>query len=334
MARFSDDALKELQRLWSVQSVAQRQLSALSRTSDLAQQLRISANALTTAAAVDTLSRSTRVFAELQARGLDVSSLATAPDLSGIIKAAGHVSAASLLATRLDETLSYLNRGLRPAANAALLASIERFRTGEFKTTADKLLELGWWPPADWSYQSVLEAVDVGETRGRRYLDRWMCEQFTSARGRDLRLLVTGLMDQPEFRMRGPIIREAMSGHLAGRWKSSIPTLLPLIEGIAIEVFPMPAAKNPATVIRKVRLDPMAGTVNRLFTEALLTTLSAFWAFVDFDTVPPTSRQLNRHTVLHGRTVRYGTQANSLRVFLALDALHNEVKVHRRSVAA
>jgi hypothetical protein len=108
--------------------------------------------------------------------------------------------------------------------------------------------------------------------------------------------------------------------------------LLPLVEGIAIQAFGDAKSIKPAVAYAAWSESTREGS--DIFAEALLETLSAFWVRVEFDAVGPRSHLLNRHVILHGRSVGYGTESNSLRVFLALDNLYDEVVTKRRMKVA
>jgi hypothetical protein len=97
----------------------------------------------------------------------------------------------------------------------------------------------------------------------------------------------------------------------------SIPTLLPQIEGIAIDAFaPRSTAQNPRGAIRTA-----VDTFDTVMGSALVQTVTILWARHDFSTVSASARTLNRQLILHGRSTGYATQANSAKVLFALDLL-------------
>ncbi len=130
--------------------------------------------------------------------------------------------------------------------------------------------------------------------------------------GRSLAMFefVNGWMHLEPFRNRRRFIMDGLRDHRNRRFRVSIPTLLPQIEGIASEVF-APAAAN--TGLRSL-LASTAADCNRTVGPALVQTVSLLWDHRDFTLVSPTSRQINRHLVLHGRSTGYGTEENSVKV--------------------
>lgn len=77
-----------------------------------------------------------------------------------------------------------------------------------------------------------------------------------------------------------------------------------------------------------------ASAAEELLSDGTLGALSILWASESFSSVSPASSSLNRHRVLHGRSLRYGTEENSLKVFLALDQLAWAVRGHESGEAA
>jgi hypothetical protein len=66
---------------------------------------------------------------------------------------------------------------------------------------------------------------------------------------------------------------------------------------------------------------------------AVVDTVSFLWSRMEFAEEKPSSRRLNRHFILHGRSTGYGTEENSARVLFALDQLYSLVAARRESDA-
>lgn len=105
----------------------------------------------------------------------------------------------------------------------------------------------------------------------------------------------------------------------------SIPTLFPHLEGIAIEAF-RPGGKSKESGPQQAILDAF-GAHRDAADDAVVATVTLLWTPLEFTNFATNSRLLNRHVVLHGRSLGYGTAANSAQVLYALDHLHSLVKV-------
>jgi hypothetical protein len=219
---------------------------------------------------------------------------------------------------------------LRPAARAAAAEWAERARlqNERQRATVAALQRDGWWVAPSWPMTRPSRLVALRKAQGKRALDREVCGIYRVNDCRALRAMVRSWDGEPAFKARRSIIREAFELHREGRYKSSIPTLLPHVEGIAVEVFaPGAGAKNPMKLY-KDGVDPEQ--LDRMLGEALLFTLGILYQWIPFATVNPRARTWNRHVVLHGRSTNYASEANSLRVFLTLDQLASEIRAKRR----
>jgi hypothetical protein len=191
----------------------------------------------------------------------------------------------------------------------------------------DSLSEMGWWFPPSASPEALWDVGERALARDRIGVRHAMTKL---ARGREMSQMVTRWATAPVFRERERFIRDGLRDHRAGRYRVSVPTLLPLIEGIAIAEFdPLSRATNPRRAI-----DSAAATYRTAVNGAVVDTVTFLWSTMDFSTARSSSRQLNRHFVLHGRSTAYGTEENSARVLFALDQLHSLVAARHAQAAA
>jgi hypothetical protein len=220
---------------------------------------------------------------------------------------------------------------LRPVAQIAALNLAERFRDWDedHRRMDRQLRRFGWWVPPSWTSQDAAAALAMGQRHGKRALDKTICAQYRSDNGAWLRDTVGSWGTDPAVRLRRAIVRDAVQDHLAGRYRVSIPTLLPTIEGIAVDVF-LPATTQ--TSPRRVVATGVAShsSWDDALIDGLIEVLTVLYGTTDFSSARPRSRQLNRHLILHGRTVAYGTEANSLKLLLTLDHLVSEIATKRR----
>ena len=125
--------------------------------------------------------------------------------------------------------------------SAALAASREwgqraREWDARQRRIAAELRRDGWWIAPSWPVLLPARLVEIRRANGKRALNRAICEIYVRNRHREIRRMVASWMGDPAFNSRGPIIRDALADHVMGRYRVSIPTLLPLTEGIAVEV--------------------------------------------------------------------------------------------------
>jgi hypothetical protein len=146
------------------------------------------------------------------------------------------------------------------------------------------------------------------------------------SKSREFGRVVSAWMDLPEFAARRKFIGDGLRDHRAGRYRVSIRTLIPDIEGIAIHAFtPRSTATNP-----KAAINLAIESYDAVMGPALAEVVTILWKRQPFDVLRPGSRGLNRQSILHGRSTGYGTAENSAKVLFALDLLASLVQDARR----
>jgi hypothetical protein len=213
---------------------------------------------------------------------------------------------------------SYIENAVRPLA---VISAIE-FRQHALALKARErdymgaLAAMGWRYPRTMSMRSLMDIGRLAAAGKRLAVRQGMVKLI---RGSAARRLAESWMDAPSFKARRRFILDGIRDHRAGRYRVSVPTLLPLIEGIAIEEFkPMCRDTTPKDALAIGR----SIAEESLLDAAIVDTAMLLYNNLDFSTVRPTSRQLNRHFVLHGRSTAYGTEENSARVLYHLDQIH------------
>jgi hypothetical protein len=225
-----------------------------------------------------------------------------------------------------------LTVALRPVAAVAVADWAKHFSSWseDERKLEEALRAYGWWVPLSWTPDQARQAIQIGKQEGKRALDQAFCDHFRQQRHRELRKVVAGWGDEPEFKLRRPIIMDALTDHAFGRYRVSIPTLLPVIEGVVAAVFqPTKAdALNPGRAMKNATQDERVA-FHGVLVDAMVHTLTSMWANTNFLTANPRAQTLNRHLILHGRSVGYGREVNSLKVFLALDQVASQVRTKR-----
>lgn len=212
--------------------------------------------------------------------------------------------------TLADEVAASI-RPLALAATSALLASFQEANDDERRAEA-ALWKMGWWMPQTVS-TSFFGRVGRLALAGERVEVRRVMVKL--GRSRHLSTLVDRWLELDPFRGRRRFLLDGLRDHRAGRYRVSIPTLLPLIEGIAVDAFTPGATHGPRPAFEAAAL------VDAATGPAMADTVTALYSRHPFSAVASGSRQLNRHLILHGRSTGYGTEENSVKVLLALDTL-------------
>lgn len=212
-------------------------------------------------------------------------------------------------------------QSIRPAALAATSSLMERIQASSEQQRAydDALWRLGWWMPPSVSMDFFWEVGRLAH-EGRRLQVRH--EMTAAARSREFGRAVERWMRLPAFRTRRRFILDGLHDHRHGRYRVSVPTLLPQIEGIAIEAFAPGSKKSGPKAIIKAAADAYEAVMG----PALVQTVTILWDYQSFAEVPANNRALNRHRILHGRSTGYASEVNSAKVLFALDLLASLVE--------
>jgi hypothetical protein len=161
----------------------------------------------------------------------------------------------------------------------------------------------------------VRTILDIAQRSGDDAANRAIANYFA----KDDWALVTAMSEEwfdiPYFKAREPIVRDAIAAHRSGKFTLSVPTLLPLAEGLAAEIVgPIPNVN----VVKQVARD-WKTQEQELWTQLYVdVVIDVMYGNVDFANKPP---YLNRHFILHGRAADYATDLNSLRVILLVDSV-------------
>jgi hypothetical protein len=211
--------------------------------------------------------------------------------------------------------------GIRPAALASTATMMERLKaSSEVQRRYDDALRgMGWWLPPSVSMAFFWEVGRLADERKRLEV-RWAMADY--AKSREFGQSVERWMELDVFKDRRRFIRDGMRDHRNGRYRVSIPTLLPHIEGIAMAAFGPTIRGGPRDLIARVSTvyDPIMG-------QSMVDAVGVLWENRDFDQYSP--RALNRHFILHGRSTGYATEENGVKVLFALDLLSSVIKEAR-----
>jgi hypothetical protein len=205
-------------------------------------------------------------------------------------------------------------------------------------------LKRGWLGLEYHLTQGDLEEVcSIANRDGDDAADLYVCSLFNRD-GYELATVTEHWADIPYLTARQPIVSSATNAHERGDYWLTVPAILPLVDGLTWELFEKDDefASDRADLAKskkKKRTIHVSAVIEKLYGEGgewamLCTTLvnTVLYKGYNFATeVAPFP--LNRHGVSHGQTADYGTQANSLRVFLLLDTVAHLAATALGSVA-
>lgn len=181
----------------------------------------------------------------------------------------------------------------------------------------DFYAHIGWYLPVHPTFHRfILEHLEYNVP-----FDGRQATELIGPRSRHWQWIVEGTRGSPSIQTRLPVIDDAIFCLEHERWYAAVCSLLPVIEGVG---------SDRAGVVDGMRVGRRLNKV--LHTEtAQIETLSAVPALSvldaeifdrrDFKGVEVAETALNRHLILHGRTVGFGSEMNSCRTFMLLVAL-------------
>lgn len=225
------------------------------------------------------------------------------------------------------EAAPVVGRGLLAVSQVAAVTYAEHLNA-RYRRWGEILRARGWWALSSWSDEQLERYAGLASSLPARSLNRIICEDYRDHGGRELRTMVERWWDAPAVKLRRPIILDGVQDHLAGRYRVSIPTLLPSIEGAVADTFGLGRRTSVTTGLESMT-DILDG-LDAIALDVAIGSLTFLYGTVDFPSTSPLSPRLNRHLILHGRTVRYGSEANSLKVLLHLDELHTQITTKRQ----
>lgn len=197
----------------------------------------------------------------------------------------------------------------------------------------------GWWIlQRDINGPVKRELLRLGREGQTSGIDCYLCSLFNENDGARLRQRIEAWFKLPYLADRKQIILDSLEAHKAGKWTLTVPTLLPLVDGV-IRRFRKEHLRRSKNPKRGIRADEFVDYYRRhqpkLFGKPFASfVLDHIFASFDFNNgTSPSS--INRHAILHGEIFDYATEANSLKVFLLLDTISQFVQAveHRRKTS-
>jgi hypothetical protein len=236
------------------------------------------------------------------------------------VQIAGLIHALTNLADNLGQTtqewMEQLQKGLYEQSRefATALAEHEKGQAEAFT-----ILGQGGWVGMEWHFteSQARSALEICRSKGDTAMNDAMAKYFNANECILLSEMTEAWSRIPYLRDRQAIITDALSAHREGRFTLTVPSLLPLVEGLSVEIVGNPVPnENAVKVVARDWKQREAEIWAQVFADVIE---NVVYKRCDFRNVP--ASYLNRHGILHGGIPDYATGANSVRVFLLIDAI-------------
>jgi hypothetical protein len=197
----------------------------------------------------------------------------------------------------------------------------------------------GWPVPTSISSSAYHQIVSMADRR-KREVTALLIDTFRPGT-RGYYAVREVVDDSPHFQSRKPLLRQVWAAQRRGEWYLVINGLLPLVEGVLVDVM-FPRVTRPiagwGTSVERLRdgVEVSFGDAPVRAIETLLISGGAALAmFERYD--PPIGvepRSLNRHGILHGGARRYGTEQNAVKLFLLMALMAECFELYEESQEA
>ena len=200
---------------------------------------------------------------------------------------------------------------------------------------AEILAQHEWWVlERDINGSIQRDILRLGREGARKEIDEYLCEMFRRDNHARLEKKIEAWSKTPYLSERRGIIEQCFAAHREGKFYLSVATLMPLLNGLTRrfrrDVFGSQPQKTLAGAPRRrktIEVTLLAEYYQSrepsLWGQPLFAAINGkFYGDYRFGSgIAPTS--LNRHGILHGEILDYGTEVNSLKVFLLLDTFQH-----------
>jgi hypothetical protein len=203
------------------------------------------------------------------------------------------------------------------------------------------LLDRAWWVlQKDITGEMKRELLRLGREGKSGHIDEYLCAHFRADEFAKLQAKVKIWLDVPYLNERQQIISDCLEAHKAGKYTLTIPSLLPLLDGLTRQFRKAHERPRRSKNLRGViQVNQFAGYYRRKEHKLWGAPFEKFVKQIaylpfEFGKGQPLN-SFNRHGILHGEVPDYATETNSLKVILLLDTAAQFVRaVERRSLSA
>jgi hypothetical protein len=207
--------------------------------------------------------------------------------------------------------LNEIAEGIKAASN-----DIERFKV--------IIVDIGYPPHEDLEILEMRRIVHYFDKYGYDRTQKYVNELFLKVYNREKILdLFSKWTNMGFLKNRIHILKEGVESHISKKFFSSIPTIMPQIEGIIVENFQhtgMLKSDKLKQYVKTLLDDEMTLSFDKAIQLFYFNIILG--SFTHGDNIEST---LSRHAILHGADVSYGTEINSLKCILLLDYLVEKI---------
>jgi len=168
----------------------------------------------------------------------------------------------------------------------------------------------------------LLYVLMLSKEKGNKAVQKYVFGKFRRDKHRLLNRMVRGWWSLPYMEKRRKAVRAAIGAHKKRLYDLAIPALLPLIDGLAAEIVAATASlKRKAIYTTDVAVMYNAEEAG-VWSECVEQVVCALiYKEYDFRKAKKPPSSVNRHGILHGRVIDYGSERNSYRVIFLLNVM-------------
>ncbi|MCB2290826.1 hypothetical protein LGK97_13855 [Clostridium sp. CS001] len=189
------------------------------------------------------------------------------------------------------------------------------------KSKAMSLNNFDWWLISSLPIIKINEIYRNKESLNIDEVDNIICDYYSDNNFKELDKVTEKWVDLDYFNNRIDILKESIEVHKLEKYRLTVPTLVPLIEGV-IRDFMLDKYKilnesfSPTYKIFKSKVNELS---NFIVNYVVICIDKLYCRFNP--TKPNEVSDFSRHKISHGLAIEYGSEANSLKVILFLDEI-------------
>jgi hypothetical protein len=170
----------------------------------------------------------------------------------------------------------------------------------------------------------LLYVLNLSKEKGTPAVEEYVFRKFRRDKYRLLNRTVRRWWRVPYMNKRKKAIRAAINAHKRRQFELTIPALLPLIDGLAAEIVVGTPNLKAKTIYAKDAVKIYNADEAEVWSECVeQVVFGLVYRDYDFRTAKRPPSSVNRHGILHGKVVDYGSELNSYRVIFLLDVMVN-----------
>jgi hypothetical protein len=207
----------------------------------------------------------------------------------------------------------------------AALADCFRLQWGHIveKPVSDLFTKLGFTGlESHLTRSELLYVLKLSKKKGTAAVQEYVFRKFRRNKYLLLNRTVRRWWRVPYMNKRKKAIRAAINAHKRRHFELAIPSLLPLIDGLAAEIVVGTPNLKAKTIYAKDVAKMYNADEAEVWSECVeQVVFGLVYKDYDFRTAKRPPSSVNRYGILHGRVVDYGSELNSYRVIFLLDVM-------------